>query len=168
MSPLVILFIQMVLTLIIISLIARWFVVPRLSQLPVERALVPLVLVHTFRYVLLAVFVPPVVDAMRPGEAASLMAYGDLISALLALIAVLALRFRWPGRLALTWFFSFVGVADIIHAIARILGDQLYTFNLGTLWFVITFFAPILVVTHIMILVILVKGRGREVSTSPA
>jgi len=100
MSPLVILFVRMILTLIIVSLIARWFVSPRLSGMPAERAVVPLVLVHNFRYVLLAVFVPPVVDSMAPGEGTSLMAYGDLASALLALLAVLALKFRWPGRLA--------------------------------------------------------------------
>jgi len=166
MSPLLVLLIQMALTLVVVSLIARWFVAPRLASLPVEDALAPLVLVHTFRYVLIAVFVPPVNEAMLPAGATKLMAYGDLTTALLALLAVMALRFRWPGRIMLTWTFSVVGAADIIHALVRILGSQLYIYNLGTLWFVITFFAPILVVTHAMIFTRLIRGRAAGSSTT--
>ncbi len=68
--------------------------------------------------------------------------------------------FRWSGRFLLTWIFSIVGIADLLHAVVRILGDQLYTYNLGFLWFVITFFAPILVVTHVLIIQRLARGSG--------
>lgn len=43
MDPLLVLLLQMSLTLVIIFLIARWFVAPRLSALSAENALVPLV-----------------------------------------------------------------------------------------------------------------------------
>jgi len=46
--------------------------------------------------------------------------------------------------------------------------DQLYTYNPGTLWFVVTFFAPVLVAMHVMIIGQLMGGDRGEAATQPA
>src|SRR5438309_4479211 len=51
MEPIVLFGIQFTLSLVVYSLIAFWYVAPRLSRLPRELALVPLLWVHAFRTV---------------------------------------------------------------------------------------------------------------------
>src|SRR2546427_13067390 len=50
---------QVVLGLITMSLLARWFVAPRLAGLPRASALQPLLAVHTLRYIGLVFLTPP-------------------------------------------------------------------------------------------------------------
>jgi hypothetical protein len=48
------------------SLIARWYLRPRLTALPAREALVPLLFVHATRYVGLVFLVPSVVPPAVP------------------------------------------------------------------------------------------------------
>src|SRR2546427_2230222 len=67
-EPIVLFGIQFTLSLVVYSLIARWFVAPRLSRLPLELALAPLLWVHVFRIVGGTILAPGTVGPGVPME----------------------------------------------------------------------------------------------------
>ncbi len=88
----VILAVQFSMSLIAYSLIFFWYVQPRVSKMPFEQALLPMLLVNVFRFAGLTLLVSGQASTSIPVEALAEAAYGDLISAILALVAVIALR----------------------------------------------------------------------------
>ena len=147
---------QFLLSLIVYALIARWYVAPWLAGLPLERALAPLLFLHAFRHLGLVFLVPTVVGPVLQPEFAVPAAYGDLLAALLALLALAALRARWPFALALVWLFNVVGTLDLINAFFQ--GNRLQV-QLGAAYYIPTFAVPALLVTHAMIFVMLLRRR---------
>src|SRR5438093_9064996 len=103
MEPIVLFGIQFTLSLVAYSLIAFWYIVPRLSRLPREAALVPLLWIHAFRIVGGTILAPGAVDAGVPMEFRAMIGYGDLATAFLALLALVALRVQFRGAIALVW-----------------------------------------------------------------
>ncbi len=85
---------QVLLSFVLFTLIARWYVSPRLAALPVDRALQPLLVLHASRHMGLVFLVPTVVGGTLPPAFAAGAGYGDLLAGLLALAALVALRAR--------------------------------------------------------------------------
>jgi hypothetical protein len=73
-----------------------------------------LLILHIFRFIGLAFLVPGVVSPNLPGAFARPAAYGDLVAALLALIALAGLGSRLG--LVLVWLFNLWGSADLLNA----------------------------------------------------
>src|SRR5712664_514549 len=109
MEPIVLFGIQFTLSLLAYLLIAFWYVVPRLSLLPRELALVPLLWVHAFRTVGGTILAPGAVGPGVPTEFRTMIGYGDLTTAALALLALSALRLRLSSAIAFVWLFLIVG-----------------------------------------------------------
>lgn len=148
--------VQFVMSLIGYSLIAKWYVAPRLARLPLHDALVPLIFVHAGRHIGLVFLVPAVVAPTLPSAFAIPAAYGDLLAAVLALLAVIALRARWPLAIPLAWLFNVVATLDLLYAFYQ--GMRLDVGpHLGAAWFIPTFAVPALYVTHFMIFVMLAR-----------
>jgi hypothetical protein len=152
MSAFVIFNIQTTLSLVVFALLAVWYVVPRIRHLTLEAALAPLLFVHAFRYTPLTLLVPGQVSADVPHDVASSIAYGDLASAMLALLALLMLRFRVRGRIASVWVFSVVGLLDIAMAIVHGVIAHLYEYDLGFNWYILNYYVPMLIVTHVVVI----------------
>src|SRR5260370_27576178 len=108
---------QFLLSLIAYSLIARWYIVPRLATLPLGAALTPLLFLHAFRHVGMVFLVPTVVGPALPAAFAVPAAYGDLLVAVLALLAILGLRGQGRSARMLVWIFSVVGTVDLLNAL---------------------------------------------------
>src|SRR5207302_9563871 len=119
MEPIVLFGIQFTLSLVAYSLIAFWYVAPRLSRLPRELALVPLLWVHAFRTVGGTILAPGSVDAGVPMEFRTMIGYGDLATAVLALLALVALRARFSLAILLVWLCIVVGLLDTLNAIIQ-------------------------------------------------
>jgi hypothetical protein len=145
---------QFLLSLVVYGLIARWYVAPRLRALPLASALMPLLFLHATRHLGMVFLVPSVVGPGLQPEFAVPAAYGDLLAALLALLALVALRARWPVALALVWVFNVVGALDLANALYR--GARLGV-SLGAAYYIPTFAVPALLVTHAMIFTILLR-----------
>lgn len=156
MSPQAIFRAQFVLSLVVGGLIARWYVWPRLAALPAREALIPLLFVHATRYVGLVFLVPSVVPPGVPDAFAKPAAYGDLLAALLALLAIIALRHHWPGALPLAWLFNLFGVADLLYAVAQ--GIR-FDVQLGAAYYIPIVAVPVLFITHAMIFLLLLRQR---------
>jgi len=135
-------------------LIARFYVAPRLSALPLRVALIPLLLLHAFRHLGMVFLVPTVVGPALPADFAVPAAYGDLLAALLALLAIAALRMEWSFAVALVWIFNLVGTLDLINAFYQGMRNNV---QLGAAYFIPTFMVPALFVTHAMIFAMLTR-----------
>jgi hypothetical protein len=153
MPPIVLFGIQFTFSLAAYTLIAWWYVSPRLSRLPREVALVPLVWIHAFRIVGGTILAPGAVDASVPGDFRTMIGYGDMATALLALLALIALRLRWRGAIALVWVCIAVGLLDTVNAIIESMRYSVFTHGLGVNWVIVTMYVPALLVSTVLIFI---------------
>src|SRR5438445_13230733 len=98
------------LSFVVWGIIAAQYLWPALGSLPRARALRPLLLLHGFRFIGLAFLVPGVVLPTLPDAFARPAAYGDLIAAVLALLALSA-GLRGRLGIGLVWVFNLWGSA---------------------------------------------------------
>ena len=156
MDTLAIFGLQFFLSLVVWGVIAKWSLGPWLEKKSSHEALYWLTLPHAFRYIGMVFLVPGVVARPLPGAFANPAAYGDLVTGVLALLALIALRTGWARALALVWLFNIVGTVDLLNALRH--ADAVPDF--GAAWYIPTFLVPLLLVTHFMIFARLLR-RGR-------
>ncbi len=145
---------QLGLSLAVTALFFVWYLRPWLRDKPLEIALIVLIAPHAFRHVGMTFAVPGVVGPSMPNGFATTAGYGDLAAGLLALLAIIALHRNWPFKLGFVWLFSFVGIADLANALRQTEAIA----HMGAMWFVPTFFVPLLLVTHVMVVARLLRG----------
>ncbi len=92
--------------------VAWQYIWPTLRERPSPENLKPILLLHGFRFLGLALVVPGVVSPELPAVFAQPVAYGDLISAILALLALATLGTR--AGTVVTWAFNIFGTADLL------------------------------------------------------
>jgi hypothetical protein len=141
------------------TLIAVWYVVPRLSKQPRVQALLPLVLLHMFRTVGLVFLFPQVTGGVLPLGFATPAAYGDLLTTGLALLSAFALRLRPGVALPLVWLFNIVGITDLLFAFYEGGVSNLPFFHIGVAWLLLTLYVPLLLVTHIIVFRFLLRAE---------
>src|SRR5260221_12459932 len=151
MEPMVLFGIQFTLSLVAYALIAFWYVAPRLSRLPQEVALAPLLWIHAFRIVGGTILAPGAVDAGVPMAFRVMIGYGDLATAFLALLALIALRARFRSAIALVWLCIIVGMLDTVNAIIQSMRDSVFTYALGFNWVIVAIYVPALLVSSLLI-----------------
>jgi len=111
---------------------------------------------HSFRFIGLAFLIPGVVAPELPGAFARPAAYGDLIAAVLALLALMTLR----GRLGIlfVWIFNVWGTADLLYAFYAGNSVGLEPGQLGATLFILTVIVPLLLITHGVVFRLLLQG----------
>ena len=142
------------------TLIAKWYLMPWLASFSRREALIRLVLVHTFRYLGLAFLIPGVTAEHLDARFADPAAYGDLLAAVLALLAIISLRLGWGVGIPLVWIFNLVGFLDLLNALfqgVRFIPNG----HFGSTYFIPAVVVPALLVTHVAIFVLLVR-RGAD------
>lgn len=159
MTPVQIFGLQFSLSLTIYALIAKWYVAPRLAEMPLRNALIPLLLLHAFRHMGLVFLLPGFVGSTLPAAFALPTAYGDLLTGLLALAAVIALRRGWPMALALVWAANVVGTLDFVYGLYQ--GARLQV-SLGAAYYIPTVVNPAMWVSHFMIFSMLLRRSHEE------
>lgn len=127
-----------------------------------SKALEPLIFVHAFRFVGFAALVPDVLDLTNLGYGKSFamqVAYGDAITSILAVTAIITLRLKVSFAVPLVWFFNVFGSLDFLNAIGRI-GLSLPDPNsVGTFGFLVfTLYLPAILVSHIALFIHLFRG----------
>ena len=124
------------------------YIWPALKERSKAEALKSILLLHGFRFVGLAFLVPGVVSPDLPVAFARSAAYGDLTTAILALLAFAALG-TVTGTVA-TWTFNIVGTADLLFAFYE--GNRISLANtpslLGAAYFIVVALVPLLLLTH--------------------
>jgi hypothetical protein len=141
------------------GVIAARYLWPVMRNQPLAEAVRPLLLLHSFRFIGLAFLVPGVVSPDLPGAFARPAAYGDLIAALLALLALAGLRSRLG--IVLVWVFNVWGSADLLYAFYQgVIGVGLEPGQLGAAYFIPTVVVPLLLITHGLVFRLLLRGDG--------
>ena len=153
---------QILISSVVCIIVVAWYVWPRLTKLPRNSALIPLLFVHVFRYLGMTLLVPGMVDAKLPREVLFNTAYGDLIAAALALSAIVALRNNWRVGILMAWVFNTWGFVDLLGALRSVLQVNLPNFNLGPVWFIYTYYAPLVIVSHVLIFWILLSRSWKK------
>src|SRR5215831_4201332 len=90
------------------------YIWPQLRLRQRTEALRPLLVLHSFRFLGLAFLVPGVVSPDLPSAFAHPAAYGDIIAAILALLALVSLPSG--SGVVTTWIFNIWGTADLFNA----------------------------------------------------
>ena len=144
-------------------IIFRWYIHPIAKNYSVEKVIEPLLLIHCFRYVGLMFLIPGVTTEILDTRFSHPAAYGDLIAATLAFVAILAIRLNSSLALASVWIFNIWGMADLLNAVAR---GILYTpdGNLGATYWIPATIVPLLLVTHVYIFILLTKKSGEQIN----
>lgn len=153
MSTQAIFLLQFTSSLIVIGLLATWLLVPWLAKQSQREALFWLTVPHAFRYIGMVFLVPGVVAQPLPDSFAIPAAYGDLLTSVLALLALIALRTGWKGAVAMVWLFNVVGMVDLLNALRHVEVAPLF----GAAWYIPTMLVPLLLVTHVMMFARLLK-----------
>ena len=148
MTPETIFRIQLVLGYVSWLLFFGAYVQPRLksmSWMDAQRAIATL---HGFRFFGLVFILPGVVGTL-PASFARFAAYGDFVTGLLAIAALLAFRIR-PLFTALVIAFNIGGAADILidYYHATVQGLPFVAGQLGATYWIPILYVPVLMITH--------------------
>ena len=148
-------------SLIAWTLIMLWYVHPNIKTYPIDEVIVPFLLLHTFRYIGLMFLVPGVTTEILDTRFSHPAAYGDLIAAILAFVALGAVRLKAPWALPSVWIFNIWGTIDLLNAVAR---GIMYTpdGHLGATFWIPATIVPFLLVTHTYTFMLLAKDYRKK------
>ena len=161
--------IAMIMSFLSFGMIAWLYIWPLLARWSRDDALTLLMAPHTTRFIGLTFLIPGVVSPSLPQAFAAPAAWGDLIAAVLAMLAIVMLRARANGALALVWLFNLWGTADLLNALyVGRFGLGIDPGALGAGYFIPTVAVPPLLILHVAIFWLLLRpvrvamaGRAR-------
>jgi len=145
-------------SLIAWSIVAARYIWPKLRNRDRAEGLRPLLILHSFRFMGLAFLVPGVVSPELPSSFAHAAAYGDLIAAILALLALISLPSA--AGVAMAWIFNLWGAADLFNAFYQANHAGLAAGQLGATYFIPTLIVPFLLITHVLAFRILLQHQS--------
>jgi len=141
----------------IFYLAARLYLLPQLSRFRLRQILIPILLLHSTRHLGLMFLTRGGTYPGLPLQFAYPAAFGDLLTAILALIA---LPFVLRGSVfakPMVWFFNIFGTIDLLDAIilATIYNAPV---AMGPAYWIPAFWVPLLLVTHYVTFILLRRG----------
>ena len=128
------------------GIVTARYIWPELRLRQRAEALRPVLILHSFRFIGLAFLVPGVVSPDLPSAFAHSAAYGDIIAAILALLALIALPSA--SGVVIAWIFSLWGTVDLFNAFYQANHAGLMAGQLGATYFIPTVVVPLLLITH--------------------
>jgi len=160
--------ISVLFSFVVWGMVTAQYIWPALADRSRTDALQPLLLFHGFRFVGLAFLIPGVASPDLPAAFAAPAAYGDLITAILALFALFLLP-SMPG-LVVTWAFNIVGTLDLMYAFMQgnATGIGVAPGLQGATYFIPTVLVPLLLITHGLVFRLLLRrDAGRHEVATP-
>ena len=142
----------------------RAYILPRLKSMDLVAAERAIATLHSFRFFGLVFIVPGVVGPNLPPSFATVAAYGDLATGVLAILALFTARIR-PLFWLFVVAFNLVGVVDLIltyyHAVLVRL--PLLAGQLGAAYAIPILYVPVLMITHVAAFYLLVRPQPNAV-----
>jgi hypothetical protein len=145
---------SLVFGLVAFGLTTHWCGMPWLQSVSRTRALTPLLLLHSVRYIGLAFLIPGVIAQALDAGFANPAAYGDLLAAVLALVALIAVRLGWSVATPLLWVFNIEGSLDRLNALWQGV-QRVHVGALGVTYVIPTVAVPALLLTYVMMFILL-------------
>jgi hypothetical protein len=140
---------------------AKLYVLPTLSDCEPSTILLPVLLLHSLRHLGLMFLAPGAVYPGIPPQFTHPAAYGDLLTAVLALLAIPAVASRARSAKVLVWIFNIVGSLDLIDAITLATVYDAAPF-MGAAYWIPAFWVPALLVTHYLTFLVLLRSRWQQ------
>ena len=169
MSARVIFNIDMALGYLAWALCIATYVWPRLKAMDRVEAQRAIATFNSFRFFGLVFVLPGFVGPNLPQAFATPVAYGDLATALLAILALLTVRVRslfWP----LVWALNLVGLVDLVNATARAVSVDLPSVagQLGAAYAIPMLYVPALFWTHVVAFLLLLRPERVPIQSAGA
>ena len=144
------------------SVLAYTYVWPALGAMPRDKALRLLAAFHAFRFLGMNFLVSGFVSSELSSDFANKIGWGDLIAAVLALLSMAALSWRWSVAIPIVWLFNIWGALDLLNAyymgITKIGNPGLF----GAGIYIPALYVPLLLVGHVLAFMILLKASSAE------
>ena len=141
------------------TVVARLYVWPMLRSMPRYDALRVLASLNAFRFLGMNFMVAGFVSPQLPSWFGSQVGWGDFTAAVLALLSMAALTWRWTFALPIVWIFNLVGAADLLNAyfkgVTQIADPGLF----GAGIYIPAFYVPILLISHALAFIILSRTQ---------
>jgi len=144
------------------GLAARQYFWPALRGRSRADAVRPILFLHAFRFMGLTFLIPGVVSPDLAASFARPVAYGDLATAILALLALALLNSTLSN--ASIWLFNIVGAVDLLNAYFQGNRITLVPGQLGATYVIPTLVVPLLLVTHALVFRIMLQPQTQVIS----
>jgi hypothetical protein len=151
-----ILTVNLVFSTFVFWIAARLYLLPRLAECEPRTVLLPILLLHALRHLGLMFLAPGAVFPGVPPQFAYPAAFGDLLAAVLALVAIPAVATRARHAKLLVWIFNIAGTLDLIAAITLATIYNAAPF-MGPAYWIPAFWVPALLVTHYIVFILLLR-----------
>ena len=149
-----ILTVNLVLSTLVFAITAKLYLLPQLPNLAPRDIVLPILLLHAMRHLGLMFLAPGAVFPGVPAQFAYPAAFGDLVAAALALIAIPAVVRGSQLARPLVGLFNLVGTLDLIDAIVLATPYDAAP-HMGPAYWIPAFWVPALLVTHYVVFVLL-------------
>jgi hypothetical protein len=149
-----ILTVNLLFSTLVFGIAAKLYLMPKLRYLEPSAVVLPILLLHSLRHLGLMFLAPGAALPGVPAQFAYPAALGDLLAAVLALIAIPAVISRSRFARPLVALFNIEGTLDLLLAIAlaTIYDAPPY---MGPAYWIPAFWVPALLVTHYVVFVLL-------------
>jgi hypothetical protein len=139
------------------TLVLRSVVAPRLAGKPRREALALLALPECFRHVSALLLVPGVANEGLAPDFVTSLVVGDVLTAVLAMVSILALREGARWAIASTWIFNVIGTLDLLKNVGHgmIIG---VADSFGAAAVVPTMVVPLMLAIHVWIFAVLTSS----------
>ncbi len=146
-------------------LAAVWYVGPWIGRRSLVDALSVLVWVHAFRFIALEIFSAQQFGWDIPDNVADQIIYGDVASTVIAIVAIIALKYRMAIARWVVWVLVAVTVVDLGNAGIQGAANELFEVTFGVPWLILVFYVPALWVTAAMIAWQLISRRDETLAS---
>lgn len=153
-----ILTVNLILSTFVFWVAAKLYIVPTLGSHEPRTVLLPILLLHSLRHLGLMFLAPGAVYPGIPTQFTYPAAFGDMLTAVLAMIAIPAVAMQVRIGKLLVWLFNIVGSLDLIDAIVLATIYDAAPF-MGPAYWIPAFWVPALIVTHYLTFLVLLRGR---------
>jgi hypothetical protein len=143
-------------TTVVFYIAAKIYLLPNLGRLRPHAVLVPILLLHSLRHLGLMFLTRGATYPGLPGQFAYPAAFGDLLTAVLAFVALFSVSCNWTSARVLVWVFNIFGTIDLLVAITLATVYNAPPF-MGPAYWIPAFWVPALLVTHYITFIILTK-----------
>jgi hypothetical protein len=143
--------------------VANLYVWPTLRSLPRYNALRILASLHAFRFLGMNFIVIGFVSPALSSAVGDQIAWGDFVAAVLALLSIAALTWRWAFAIPIVWILNLWGTADLLNAHFKGITQVSDVGLFGAGIYIPALFVPILLTAHAFAFMLLLK-RGDVVA----
>jgi hypothetical protein len=153
---------QFGISLLVYSLVTAWFISPWLRARPARQAAIIVLIPQLVHHIGATTMVSSVVSPDMPSGFNVPVTIGDAIIMVLTLAAIYALKNKSAIAVPILWLFTIVGF--VYHPYIGYLGKALQVSDrLGPHWYVGCFYIPVIIISHVLIFMILLRRKAELV-----